>query len=224
MRNQKKKELERSLPQQEAAERKTKKFESRNPFDFGFPEETQYDDPTPVSSYEIRYGSSSITAHILARTPEDALIAVSHLTGILSSSIDIYSYSGVHPDTVVRIPEGMSTQRVNLISDSNSTFSPLLSLTEEVLGGVLEGFVKYRTIRQAALQDKAECMFVNFIVRLERLIRSGHLICFRDFIRRCSLHAEEAENRIVLRDIQAVQTSILHRAELTSEQLHGTLM
>jgi hypothetical protein len=224
LRNQKKKELERSLPQQDAAERKTRKFESRNPFDFGFPEETPYVDPAPVSSYEIRYGSPSVTAHILARTPEDALIAVSHLTRILPSHIDIYSYSEVHPDTYVRIPEGISTQRANFISDSTSTFSPLLSLTAEVLGGVLEGFVKYRAIRQEALHDKAECMFVNFIVRLERLIRSGHLIRFRDFIRRCSLHAEEAENRIVLRDIQAIQTSILHRAELTSEQLHGTLM
>ena len=224
LRNQKKKELERSLPQQDAAERKTRKFESRNPFDFGFPEETPYVDPAPVSSYEIRYGSPSVTAHILARTPEDALIAVSHLTRILPSHIDIYSYSEVHPDTYVRIPEGMSTQRANFISDSTSTFSPLLSLTAEVLGGVFEGFIKYRAIRQEALHDKAECMFVNFIVRLERLIRSGHLIRFRDFIQRCSLHAEEAENRIVLRDIQAVQTSILHRAELTSEQLHGTLM
>ncbi len=83
-----------------------------------------------------------------------------------------------------------------------------------MLGNVLEGFVKFRAIRQAALQDKAECMFVNFIVRLERLIQSGHLIRSHDFIQRCSLHAEDAENRIVLRNMQAVQTSILHRAEL----------
>jgi len=224
LRNQKKKELERSLPQQEAAERKTRKFESRNPFDFGFPEETPYVEPAQVNSYEIRYGSPLVTAHILARSPEDALIAVSQLTQILPSHIDIYSYSEVHPDTYVRIPEGMSTQRVNFISDSTSPFSPLLSLTTEVLGGVLEGFGKYRAIRQEALQDKAECMFVNFIVRLERLICSGHLARFRDFIQRCSLHAEEADNRIVLRDIQAVQTSILHKAELSSEQLHGTLV
>ena len=196
LRNQKKKELERSLPQQEAAERKTRKYESRNPFDFGFPEETQYAEPTPVNSYEIRYGSPTATAHILAKTPEDALIAVGHLTRILPSRIDIYSYSEVHPDTFVKILEGMSTQRVNFIFDSTSTFSPLLSLTEEVLGGVLTGFDKYRAIRQAALQDKAEGVFVNFIVRLERLIRSGHLVRFRDFMQRCSLHAEEAENKI----------------------------
>jgi hypothetical protein len=93
-----------------------------------------------------------------------------------------------------------------------------------VLGVVFERFVKYCVICQVSLLDKAEFMFVNFIDRLERLIRSRHLIRFRDFIRRCSLHAEEAENRIVLRDVQAVQTSILNRAELKSEQLHGTLM
>ena len=79
-------------------------------------------------------------------------------------------------------------------------------------------------MRQPALHDEAEDKFKNFVVRLERLIHAGHLFRFRDFILRCSEHAEEADNRIILRDIQAVQTSVLHRETLTGEQLHGTLI
>jgi hypothetical protein len=223
LRNKKKVELERSLPQREAAERKTRKHESRNPFDFGFPEEPLYVDPIPVSSYEIRYGSPSVVAQILARTPEDALNAVSRLTQILPSCIEIYSSSEVHPGTYVLSVDGMSTQRVNYISKASSAFSPMLSLSER-LSGVLEGFCKYRIMRQPALHDEAEDKFKNFVVRLERLIHAGHLFRFRDFILRCSEHAEEADNRIILRDIQAVQTSVLHKETLTGEQLHGTLI
>ena len=79
-------------------------------------------------------------------------------------------------------------------------------------------------MRQPAQHDEAEDKFKNFVVRLERLIHAGHLILFRDFILRCSLHAEEADNRIILRNIQAVQTSVLHKETLTGEQLHGTLI
>ena len=74
------------------------------------------------------------------------------------------------------------------------------------------------------LWDADDFKFMAFIVRIECLILLGHLSLFRDFIRRCNVHADNDGNFIMLQIIRAVQTSILYSATLSCEELHNFLV
>ena len=66
--------------------------------------------------------------------------------------------------------------------------------------------------------------FTKFVVRLERLVVTKHLVRFFSFLRRCNLHAEEADNRHIQWDVQTIQLSVLHRESLSCELLHQFLI
>jgi hypothetical protein len=224
LRNTKKAEIAKLKQQRDGAKTETEKkkriHESRNPYHLLFPEEPLPAVPTPVICYEICYGSPAVKVQIVVRTPEEAINAVSRLTEILPSMIDIYRLSDDHPDCHVRIHD-LSPQHTNIITSRDNIFSPLLLFPGNY---GLHSFNRYRTIRQPYPQDKNNLLFINLIVRLERLIESGHLSRFRDFLRRCSQHAEDADNRYAINDIQTIQASVLHKESLTSVQLHLALM
>jgi len=221
LRNKCKKALEKFQLVRAAEEKKTRKHEPGNPFALLFHEEPEYVKPDPILSYDISYGSPQVTTQIVARTPEEALAAVCLLTQIPSGQIDIYHISTDSSDTYVpaRI---MSSKQMNLIVPTTSLFSPLQSFSEP-LGGALRPFNRYRTIHNSALWDIGDYKFMDFVVRTERLIQTGRLALFRDFLRRCYKHATEADNEIILRNIYEVQISILHSTNLSSAVLHAFL-
>ncbi len=84
-------------------------------------------------------------------------------------------------------------------------------------------FNRYRKIRRFP-QDTNAKYFTSFVVRLERLIETGHLTCFFDFLQRCSHHAEAVDDRYILRDLQIIQLNELHRKPLSCELLHQFLI
>ena len=126
-----------------------------------------------------------------------------------------------HPDAFVP-SRSLSNLQTNLIVSSTYVFSPLLFLSEE-RGRNLRPYNRYRTINNSVLRDAVDYKFTDFVVRIERLILTGRLSLFRDFIHRCCSHAAEEDNQIMLRNIHAVQTSILHSKTLSCEELHAFL-
>jgi hypothetical protein len=88
----------------------------------------------------------------------------------------------------------------------------------------LQNFNRYRKIRHFFPLDMDVKYFTNFVVRLERLIETGHLTRFFSFLLRCSHRAEEVENRYILRDLQTIQLSVIHKESLSSELLHQFLI
>jgi ribonuclease HI len=223
LRNAKKKDLERlkqlSDGTKNETEKKKRKYGSRNPFQLLFPTESRVE-PIPVTSYEICYGCPSVTVQVVARSAEEASNTVSLLTQIPLHLIKFYRRSEEHSDTYEQI-EGLSPQSVNFVSSKDSIFSPLLLFP----GGYgLHNFNRYRIIRHNYPRDMHTLYLTKFIVRLERLIVTKHLMRFFGFLRRCSQHAEETDNRHIQRDVQAIQVSVLHRESLSCELLHQFLI
>ena len=88
------------------------------------------------------------------------------------------------------------TKRYKL-KEYSPLFSPLLFLSEE-RGGTLRPYNRYQIINNSVLRDLDDYKFMDFVVRIERLILTGRLSFFRDLIRRCSSHAAEENNQIIL--------------------------
>ena len=223
LRNAKKKDLEklqllRDGPKTDTG-KKERKYESRNPYQLLFPEESRIE-PIPVSCYEVCYGCPSATVQIVARTTEEAMCTVSRHTHIPLNRIKLYRRSEEHPDTYVQIEE-LSLQSASVVASKDDIFSPLLFFP----GGYgLHNFNRYRMIQRPFLRDTNTLYFTKFVVRLERLIETRHLVRFFSFLRRCSQHAEEVDNRYILRDVQTIQASVLHRESLSCELLHQFLI
>ena len=117
LRNKEKKALgEVDLPR-ETAKKRVRRQGSHNPYTLLVPEEPEYVEPDPLLDYEICYGSPSVITHIVARSHEEALLAISRLTQIPPSQIDIYHSSNDLLDTY-ELVSSMSTQRVNFIVTS----------------------------------------------------------------------------------------------------------
>jgi hypothetical protein len=223
LRNAKKKDLEKMRLQQDGiktgTDKKKRKYESRNPFQLLFPTETQAE-PVPVISYEICYGCPAVTTQVLGRTIDEAICSVSQLTQIPVNLLTIYRRSVEHPDTYEQIEE-LSPHGLNIVTSKENIFSPLLFFP----GGYgLQNFNRYRKIRHFSPLDMDVKYFKNFVVRLERLIETGHLTRFFSFLLRCSHRAEEVENRYILRDLQTIQLSVIHKESLSSELLHQFLI
>ena len=108
------KTLKKSLLVRAAEEKKTRKQEPGNPFAVRFHKEPEYIQPELILSYDISYGSPQVITQIVAKSPEEALAAVSLLTQIPSGQIDIYHKSTESSGSYVpaRI---MSSQQINLI-------------------------------------------------------------------------------------------------------------
>ena len=126
------------------SEKKRKVRATDNPFVLLFPDEPAYAEPTPVSSYEICYGSPSVKIHLLARTTKEAFTALSRLLQIprdnLNDSIVFYRLSEDHPDSHV-LTDGLSLQYMTVIAKKDSIFSPLLFFPG---GHGLQIFNRYR--------------------------------------------------------------------------------
>ena len=222
LRNKRKKELEKNRQQLVEDKKKTRGRNSHNPFAILFPDEPDYVKPAPILSYDISYGSPAVTTQIIAKSPEEALATISRVTQIPSGYINIYHASSEHPDTFVPA-RSLSVLQTNLIVSTTNIFSPLLFLSEES-GGNLRPYNRYRTINNSVLWNADDYKFMNLVVQIERLILTGRLSFFRDFIRRCSFRAAEEDNQIILRNIHVVQTSILHSTTLSCEELHAFLV
>ena len=222
LRNNKKRELDKlKLLRGEvksAKEKKKRETMSANPFELLFQDEHQEVVPLSVTSYDICYSYPSVSAQVLARTPEEALAAIHKLTQILPSLIDIYRQSEVHPDAFILCSE-LSLSHQNFIVRRDSIFSPTQFLPDNI---DFPGFNRYRAIRLPHSADGNNKTFMQFIVRLERLIATQHLSRFRSFLCQCSLHAEAADNRYMLHDIQAIQLSVLCADSLSGEQYRNT--
>ncbi len=101
--------------------------------------------------------------------------------------------------------EELSPHGLNIVTSKENIFSPLLFFP----GGYgLQNFNRYRKIRHFFPLDMDVKYFTNFVVRLERLIETGHLTRFFSFLLRCFHHAEEAEKRYILRDLQTIRPTV----------------
>jgi len=130
--------------------------------------------------------------------------------------IDIYRLSEVHPDAFILCSE-LSLSHQNFIVSRDSIFSPTQFLPDNT---VFPGFNRYRAIQLPHSADGSNKFFPRFIVRLEKLIATQHLSRFRNFLGQCSLHAEAADNRLMLHDILAIQSSVLCTDSISGEQLY----
>ena len=124
----------------------------------------------------------------------------------------------MHPDAFILCSE-LSSYHENFILRRDSIFSPIQFLPQNT---VCPGFNRYRAIRipPSASERQRHKFFIQFIVRLERLISMQHLHRFRRFLFHCSQHAEASDNRYLLHDVLAIQASVLCTDSLSGEQLH----
>ena len=221
LRNKEKKALGGVDQPRETAKKKVRRQESHNPYTLLFPEEPEYVEPDPLLDYEICYGSPSVITHIVARSHEEALLAISRLTQIPPSQIDIYHSSNDLLDSY-ELVSSMSTQRVNFIVNTTSIFSPLLSFSE-ALGGELKVYNRFRVICKSSHRDKMDYQLANLVVRMECLILTERMNYFHDFLQRCHTHASDADDAIILRSIHAIQSSALGSRKISCENLHAFL-
>ncbi len=110
-----------------------------------------------------------MTTQVLVRTIDEAVCPVSRLTQIPVNLISIYRCSEEHPDTYKQIEE-LSPYGSSIVTSKENIFSPLLLFP----GGYgLQDLNRYRKIRHLFPQDMNAKYFMNFFVRLERLIETG---------------------------------------------------